>query len=157
MYSDFFEIIAICKLQGFHKWKRNVNHIWQVLLYARRLFYKIEVTNPLNIEAATLYEKDIEAFKLRARDSVMDSKEQLYLVKDHPDPHYLIFSSYQDQIHDTVRDKMKQGAEESEDGRHEDRSHGKSYVATGSLTIFSENIVPGSNTADKEGPRSMPK
>ena len=115
------------------------------------------MANALNVEAATMYEKDIEAFKLRARDSVMDSKEQLYLVKDHPDPHYLIFSSYQDQIHDTVRDKMKQGAQEGEDGRHDDRGHGKSYVATGSLTIFSENIVPGANTADKEGPRSMPK
>ena len=70
MYSDFFEIIAICKLQGFHKWKRNVNHIWQVLLYARRLFYKIEVTNPLNIEAAEHFRNDKEGFRNKVRDWV---------------------------------------------------------------------------------------
>jgi hypothetical protein len=38
--------------RGFHKWKRNVNHIWQILLYARRAFYKIETKEAVNIEAA---------------------------------------------------------------------------------------------------------
>ena len=35
--------------------RRNVNHIWQVLLYARRVFYKIDTKAPLNPEAAVLY------------------------------------------------------------------------------------------------------
>lgn len=142
--------------QGFHKWKRNVNHIWQVLLYARRLFYKIEINNPLNMEAASLYEKDPESFKHRARSCVTDWREQLYLVKDHPDPHYLIFSSYQDQLHDQVRDKMKRGVEDSDEGRQQvlgGAAQGKSYVATGSLEIFSENVLP----RNVEGPKSMPK
>ena len=30
-------------IQGFHKWKRNVNHIWQLLLYTRRVFYKVKL------------------------------------------------------------------------------------------------------------------
>lgn len=145
--------------QGFHKWKRNVNHIWQVLLYARRLFYKIEINNPLNMEAASLFEKDPEAFKKRAASCVTDWREQLYLVKDHPDPHYLIFSSYQDQLHDQVRDKMKEGVKESDDGRQQvlvgGGTQSKSYVATGSLTIFSENVLP--SDAGIEGPKSMPK
>ena len=38
--------------RGFHKWKRNVNHIWQILLYARRAFYKIEAKEAVNQEAA---------------------------------------------------------------------------------------------------------
>ena len=143
-------------LQGFHKWKRNVNHIWQVLLYARRLFYKIEVTNPMNVEAATLWEKDQEGFKERAKSCVMDWKETLYQVTDHPDPHYLVFSSYQDQLHGQVRDKMKQGASEEEDGgENVGVRQGKSYVATGSLTIFSENVLPASPLT--QGPKSMPK
>ncbi len=31
-----------------------MNHIWHVLLYARRVFYKIDTKNPLNPEAAVL-------------------------------------------------------------------------------------------------------
>ena len=133
-----------------------MNHIWQVILYARRLFYKIEINNPLNMEAASLYEKDPESFKHRARSCVTDWREQLYLVKDHPDPHYLIFSSYQDQLHDQVRDKMKKGVEDSDEGRQQvlgGAAQGKSYVATGSLEIFSENVLP----RNVEGPKSMPK
>ena len=41
--------------RAFAKWKRNVNHIWQVLLYARRIFYKIDTKEPLNPEAAVLW------------------------------------------------------------------------------------------------------
>lgn len=41
--------------RGFaNKWRRNVNHLWHVLLYVRRCFYKIETTHPLNPEAAVL-------------------------------------------------------------------------------------------------------
>ena len=36
------------------KWRRNVNHIWQILLYTRRAFYKIDTSEPLNQEAADL-------------------------------------------------------------------------------------------------------
>ena len=141
--------------QGFHKWKRNVNHIWQVLLYARRSFYKIEVNSPLNMEAASLYEKNPEEFKARARSCVMDWKEALYSVREHPDPSYLIFSPYQPELHSPVREQMKRGVEEEQqEGGGAGSRAGKSYVATGSLTIFSENIPP---EAKSEGPRSMPK
>ena len=143
--------------QGFHKWKRNVNHIWQLLLYTRRVFYKIDITSPLNIEAATMYENNIQQYQARAKSCVTDWKEQLYLEKDHPDPHYLTFSTFQEQIHGPVRDKMKRGVEgitrDEEGGIVEgDR---KSYVASGSLTIFSEKLLPSSS--EGPGPRSMPK
>lgn len=41
--------------RAFAKWRRNHNHIWQVLMYARRVFYKIDTASPLNPEAAVLY------------------------------------------------------------------------------------------------------
>ena len=137
-----------------------MNHIWQVLLYARRLFYKIEVNNPLNMEAASMFEKDPDTFQARARSCVLDWKEQLYAVTEHPDPHYLIFSSYQEQLHSHTRDVMKQGAESESGGGAAEADglgarQGKSYVATGSLTIFSETVL--SNTSNNEGPKSMPK
>ena len=37
----------------FHR--RNHNHIWQVLMYARTVFYKINTMEPLNPEAAVLW------------------------------------------------------------------------------------------------------
>ena len=83
----------------------------------------------------------------------MDWKEILYRVTEHPDPHYLIFSSYEESLHGLVKDKMKQGAsdEGGEAGDSLGVRQGKSYVATGSLTIFSENVLPTS-----QGPRSLP-
>lgn len=35
--------------------RRNHNHIWQVLMYARTVFYKINTSEPLNPEAAVLW------------------------------------------------------------------------------------------------------
>ncbi|TRY56799.1 hypothetical protein DNTS_005470 [Danionella cerebrum] len=40
--------------RAFTKWRRNHNHIWQVLMYARTIFYKINTMEPLNPEAAVL-------------------------------------------------------------------------------------------------------
>ena len=40
--------------RGFHKWRRNVNHIWQILLYMRKCFYKFDIKDPINIEAANM-------------------------------------------------------------------------------------------------------
>jgi len=42
------------------KWRRNVNHIWQILHLVRRNFYRVETNNPLNHEAARLYDAAFE-------------------------------------------------------------------------------------------------
>jgi hypothetical protein len=39
---------------GFEEWRKNVNHIWQVVHYVRRAFYKVETKLPLNQEASEL-------------------------------------------------------------------------------------------------------
>ncbi len=39
----------------FALFRRSVNHIWQVLLYARRAFYKIDTKDPSNPDAAVVY------------------------------------------------------------------------------------------------------
>ena len=105
------------------------------------------------MEAANLYQKDLEQFKARAKSCVTDCKEQLFLTKDHPDPHYLTFSTFQEQIHGPVRDKMKRGADGHNRERQEEGGERKSYVATGSLSIFSDKLLTPSN----EGPKSLPK
>ena len=35
-------------------YRRNTNHLWEVLMYARRIFHKVETKDPLNQEAASL-------------------------------------------------------------------------------------------------------
>lgn len=42
--------------------RKSANHIWQVLLYARRVFYKIDTKLPWNKEAASLYVYNGEMF-----------------------------------------------------------------------------------------------
>ena len=42
-------------LWNFSFCRRTVNHLWQVLLFARRLFYRIESSNAVNQEAAVLW------------------------------------------------------------------------------------------------------
>jgi len=140
--------------QGFHKWKRNVNHIWQILLYARRVFHKIDTGGAVNPEAALLHDKDFEGFCLRARSCVIDWKEQLYLVQTHEDPHYLIFSVFNNDLHGPAREQLKKGVAASQPEQElEDANDKKSYVAPGSLTIFGEDIIKD----HQNGPKSMPK
>jgi len=143
--------------QGFPKWKRNVNHIWQVLLYCRKVFYKLEVGlgKAVNPEAAQLYSADLEEFRARVRSSVMDWKERLHTQERIEDDHYFSFSQYQPNIHDSVRELMKRGRIEAEDknAESEDTGEVKSYVAPGSLTIFSEKIIP----TPSDGPKSHPQ
>jgi len=143
--------------QYFPKWKRNVNHIWQVLLFCRKVFYKLETAKAVNAEAAQLYQRDLAAFRERVRSCVTDWKERLYTphADKAEDSHYFNFSPYQPHIHDSIREMMKQGRIEAEDQNAEsqDTSDVKSYVAPGSLTIFSEKIVPGPS----DGPKSHPQ
>jgi ubiquitin-protein ligase len=40
--------------RGFPEWKKNMNHIWQVVEYARKTFLKIDSGNPINEEAAKM-------------------------------------------------------------------------------------------------------
>ena len=39
---------------GFQEWRKNVNHIYQVVQFVRRAFYKIEAKVRLNEEAAEM-------------------------------------------------------------------------------------------------------
>ncbi|CAF0892907.1 unnamed protein product [Adineta ricciae] len=80
----------------FPVWKRNGHHLWQVLRYIRRIFQKIETTNPINIEAAHLYEQDPETFLSKVSESVSQSKDNLYTsdpsISD--DPHAILFTPW---------------------------------------------------------------
>ncbi|XP_069072429.1 AKT-interacting protein isoform X2 [Pleurodeles waltl] len=77
--------------RAFTKWRRNHNHIWQVLMYARRVFYKIDTAGPLNPEAAVLYEKDVQLFKSKVVDSVKLCNSHLFDQPKIQDPYAIRF------------------------------------------------------------------
>ncbi|MCL4146723.1 UNVERIFIED_CONTAM: hypothetical protein GTU68_039554 [Idotea baltica] len=94
--------------KGFaNRWRRNVNHLWHVLLYLRRVFYKIETSHPLNPEAAVLYESDQAMFEARARSCVLVSQEAALSPPQDSDPHAIVFSPFDPQIHESVRQELK--------------------------------------------------
>ena len=64
-----------------------MNHIWQVLLYARRVFYKLDSKAPLNPEAAVLVENDPDLFRWKAEQSVQTCKLRRYDKPRTDDPH----------------------------------------------------------------------
>jgi len=134
--------------RAFTKWRRNVNHIWQVLLYARRIFYKIDTKSPLNQEAATLYEQDIETYKTRVQKCIQECKQQVYEPPTSDDAHAIRFSSWDDQIHCGERQKMNLHTPKGSSSPSDDRgpskavaggggSSGLSWMTKGSQQVFS--------------------
>lgn len=101
--------------RGFQKWRRNVNHIWQVLLYARRIFYKIDTKSPLNPEAAVLYEQDHELFKSKVGKFVQNSIEHIYDTPSSDDPHAIRFSPLEADVHEEAHKKMLEPKTETPD------------------------------------------
>jgi len=124
--------------RGFaNKWRRNVNHLWHVLLYVRRCFYKIETTHPLNPEAAVLFDSDNEMFQVRVRGCVNASKEAVYDPPGEQDPHAIVFSPYQPAVHDAVLEEMKRERNDSDSQKEGTSNGGLSWVKPGTMQIFS--------------------
>jgi len=103
--------------RGFTTWKPNFNHIWQVLLYMRRIFYKFDARNAVNKQAGELYDSDIAAFKRKVKEHMNEISNTLYEDLDVDDPHCFRFREYQPDIHDGCRDLFttKYGNTDEED------------------------------------------
>uniref|UniRef100_A0A8C1VJV7 Akt interacting protein n=1 Tax=Cyprinus carpio TaxID=7962 RepID=A0A8C1VJV7_CYPCA len=92
--------------RAFTKWRRNHNHIWQVLMYARTIFYKINTMDPLNPEAVVLYDKDFQLFKSKVVDSVKLCNSHLFDQPKIDDPFAISFSPWNPAVHEEAKDKM---------------------------------------------------
>lgn len=127
--------------RNFQKWRRNVNFLWQVLLCARRAFYKIETQMPLNHEAAALYEYELEQYKLEVAKSIAFCEQKLYERPATEDKHAFHFLPWDENVRDCVAHKLileKVQPEETEDSNP--GSAGLSWVNPGSLQIFSKAV-----------------
>uniref|UniRef100_A0A8C5PFQ1 UBC core domain-containing protein n=1 Tax=Leptobrachium leishanense TaxID=445787 RepID=A0A8C5PFQ1_9ANUR len=106
--------------RAFAKWRRNHNHIWQVLMYGRRIFYKIDTNSPLNPKAVVLYEKDVQLFKSKVAESVRLCNSHLFDQPKIEDSYAIIFSPWNPGLHDETREKMlaQKKSEEQSKGLH---------------------------------------
>ncbi|XP_784185.3 AKT-interacting protein isoform X1 [Strongylocentrotus purpuratus] len=126
--------------RAFTKWKRNINHLWQVLLYARRVFYKIDTKSPLNQEAATLYEEDCDMFKSRVCDTVELSKLKRYDPPYSDDPHAIKFSRWDESKHgETLRTITTPKIPQEVDVNKNAQTSGLSWIKPGNIQIFSKD------------------
>lgn len=120
--------------RAFPKWRKSANHIWQVLLYARRVFYKIDTKQPWNKEAASLYDNEPEAFRKEVLKTVSASKEKIDEPVKSDDPHILRFTPLDPSVHEEVRKKMmSMQVSQNEPGGVKP---GLSWMKPGSVQIF---------------------
>lgn len=125
--------------RAFTKWRRNHNHIWQVLMYARTIFYKINTTEPLNPEAAVLYEKDVHLFKSKVVDSVKLCNSHLFDQPKIDDPYAISFSPWNPAVHDEAKERMFTYKRRPEDHHKGTQVSGLSWVKPGSTQPFSKD------------------
>ncbi|XP_068710602.1 protein AKTIP homolog [Montipora foliosa] len=124
--------------RAFPKWRRNINHLFQVLLYARRIFYKIDLKDPLNAEAARLYDNDRDAFKQNVNVSLRSCLNELHLpLAD--DPHAIRFVELTPDQHDEIKNQIieNQSKPECLPTANAHKS-GLSWMKKGSNQIFSQ-------------------
>lgn len=124
--------------RAFPKWRRNINHLFQVLLYARRIFYKIDLKDPLNAEAARLYDNDRDAFKQNVNVSLRSCLNELHLpLAD--DPHAIRFVELSPDQHDEIKNQIieNQSKPECLPTANAHKS-GLSWMKKGSNQIFSQ-------------------
>ncbi|XP_020797281.1 AKT-interacting protein isoform X1 [Boleophthalmus pectinirostris] len=128
--------------RAFTKWRRNHNHIWQVLMYARTIFYKINTTEPLNPEAAVLYEKDVQLFKSKVVESVKLCNSHLFDQPKIDDPYAISFSPWNPAVHEEAKERMFAYKRRPEEQHKGTQVSGLSWVKPGSTQPFSKEDSP---------------
>lgn len=126
--------LNLCNNSLFSKWKKDTNHLWQLIDYARNIFCNISTHGAVNKEAANLYDTNREEFCKTVRNCVENSKVRIYEKPSDDDPHYLIFDEYNSEIHQPYREMLLKNKHHMED---EMRS--VSWVQPGSLEPLSRH------------------
>lgn len=124
--------------RGFPKWRRSVNHLWQLMLYARQIFYKIDTSNPLNADAAKLFENDIEMFKHKVSKCNVKYKEHLYDVPESDDPHAIRFTEVSLQQYEEMKKSLLSFKSRSttSSSNHNASCNGVTWVNPETLEVF---------------------
>ncbi|XP_014214890.1 protein crossbronx homolog [Copidosoma floridanum] len=119
---------------GFPEWKRD-NRIWQLVQYVTKIFTKLDTKmTPVNEEASLLLGTNFERFKEEVKKSVKDSLSKVYDPPTTDDIHYITFSPYDSELHDSVKQEIYKPKDDSEN-----KVTGFSWVQPGSLQPFSKS------------------
>uniref|UniRef100_A0A0B6ZMZ5 UBC core domain-containing protein n=1 Tax=Arion vulgaris TaxID=1028688 RepID=A0A0B6ZMZ5_9EUPU len=125
--------------RAFTRWRRNVNHLWQVILYAKKVFYKISTDSPSNQAAAVLYDQDLDLFKRRVAESLSSSKDRLYQPPSLDDPFALRFSTWNAAVHPDTKKQMLSQKQSQDAGSANPCDLGLSWIEAGQTRIFSKD------------------
>lgn len=112
----------------FPVWKPNVHKLWQLIAYAKRIFYDIDeeiekdwnescLPSPNSLEllfydeAAKMYRDNFEEFRFKVAETVAQCHAKLYDVptKWGDDPHAIRFGPWNSQIHEPLRQQLING------------------------------------------------
>lgn len=126
--------------RAFSTWRPNVNHIWQILLYVRRIFYKFDTKDPINCQAAELHQTDKESYKRKVQADIAEINNKIYEDND-DDPHAFRFREWKEDIHEPIRQQIIADSEKTfpiEEDFERPKLSGLSYVEPGTTLIFSK-------------------
>lgn len=126
--------------RAFNGWKPNVNHLWQILLYVRRIFYKFDSKNATNIQAGKLFETDLPNYKKKVENAIAEINNTLYEDLDNDDPHAFRFREWDEVNHQPVKECMVAGKVEAETPKEFEKPKlsGLSFIEPGTSWIFSK-------------------
>ena len=129
--------------RGFDSWRANVNHIWQILLYMRRIFYKFDTNNPVNGQAASLYDSDVGAYKRKVREYISSQNNNLYDegTEESDDTHAVKYKEWDKEIHEKCKEyfstKFEDDTSVQDDDFKKPKLSGLSFLEPGTSTVFS--------------------
>jgi hypothetical protein len=143
-----------------------VNQLWQVILYAKKIFYSLEkdlesedpglashsneLSDMFYAEASKLFREDQDTFQLKVAETVAECHAKLYeLPHESNDANSIIFGPWNPQIHEELRQKLlstNRGATLAEDSEPSETlpslpsANGLSWVQKGSTRTFSKTV-----------------
>lgn len=91
----------------FPKWITSDNHLWQLVKYIIYLFEYPDQGNVKNKEAFDLWNQNRESYLERVTENVRLSNETLYDSPPTEDPHYIVFSQFDTEVHGPVLNEIK--------------------------------------------------
>lgn len=135
---------------AFPQWRNGEDHIWQLLKYIQYVmsdglesvpFNQSDSSWP-NKEAAEILYRDQKTFEQKAKQCVETSKLRVYDTSSAAcateDPHYIVFDEYNNDIHNSTKQCIKDGRALSlGQSSGVTAPKGLSWVKEGSLSAFS--------------------
>lgn len=112
---------------AFPQWRCGEDHLWQLLKYIQAIFNDpLECIRPPssssssastsatkwpNMEAAELLTQNRASYIAKAKECVNTNMEHIFDEPPTDDPHYISFEKYNEEIHDPVKQRIKEGKE----------------------------------------------